>query len=71
MVVMSEDDIANGNDRTNVFDTTLLPNGQVTVKKSVRELLGLETGDIIFLEVKKVVSKSGIDKFPTPAPIPP
>ena len=51
-----------------VFDTTLLPNGQVTVKKSVRDELGLETGDIIFLEVKKVVSKTGADKFPNPEP---
>ena len=51
-----------------VFDSTLLPNGQVTVKKSVRDELGLEAGDIIFLEVKKVISKTGDDKFPNPAP---
>jgi len=52
---------------TRVFDSTLLPNGQITVKKSVRDELGLEPGDIIFLEIKKVISKSGEDKFPNPA----
>jgi len=59
--------IMDGND-TQVFDSTLLPNGQITVKKSVRESLGLEPGDIIFLEVKKVISKTGEDKFPIAAP---
>ena len=51
----------------NVFDSTLLPNGQITVKKSVRDELGLEAGDIIFLRITKVVSKTGADKFPLTA----
>jgi len=59
--------IMDGNE-TQVFDSTLLPNGQITVKKSVRDELGLEAGDIIFLEVKKVVSSQGEDKYPPPDP---
>ena len=47
-----------------IFDTGLAPNGQVTVKKSVREELELEAGDTIWLQVVKVVSKNGVDKYP-------
>jgi len=47
-----------------VFDSALMSSGQLTVKKQVRELIGMETGDIVFLEIKRVVSKTGEDKFP-------
>jgi len=55
--------------KTVIFDTGLAPNGQVTVKKTVREELELEAGDTIWLQVVRVVNKNGVDKFPAPEPI--
>ena len=48
-----------------IFDGTLASNGQITVKKSVREQLQLVAGDVIFLEVKRVISKDAVQKFPS------
>jgi len=38
-------------------------NGQVTIRKSTRELFGIETGDIIFLEVRKIMTPEGELKY--------
>ena len=50
--------------RNVIFDSALAPNGQVTIKKSVREELELEAGDKIWLQIVRVVSEKGVDKFP-------
>ena len=52
------------NTKNVIFDTGLAPNGQVTVKKQVREELELEAGDTIWLQIIRVVSKNGVDKYP-------
>ena len=47
-----------------IFDGTLAPNGQITIRKNVREKLQLVAGDVIFLEIKKVISNKAVQKYP-------
>ena len=42
-----------------IFDCTLAQNGQVTIKKSIRDRLNLEPGDIVFLKIVKVITPKG------------
>lgn len=49
--------------KSTVFESILAQNGQVTVKKDVREDLELGAGDILFLEVVKVLSPIGDVKY--------
>lgn len=54
-----EEDILNDG----VFDASLAQNGQVTLKKTVRDALGIETSDIIILRVLRVLSPNGFMKW--------
>ncbi len=46
-----------------VFDASLAQNGQVTLKKSVRDALGIIPSDIIILRVIRVISPNGYVKW--------
>lgn len=46
-----------------IFHSTLAPNKQVTLKKNIRDELGIEINDIIFLQVVKVTSPEGTTKY--------
>ncbi len=46
-----------------VFDASLAQNGQVTLKKTVRDTLGIVPSDIIILRVMRVISPSGYVKW--------
>ena len=46
-----------------IFHSTLAPNKQVTLKKSIRDDLGIEPNDIVFLQVIKVSSPDGTTKY--------
>jgi len=46
-----------------IFESVLAKNGQVTVKKKIRDELDIEPGDIIFLDITKVISPKGIVKY--------
>lgn len=46
-----------------IFDASLAQNGQVTLKKSVRDALGINPSDIVILQVLRVISPSGFVKW--------
>ena len=46
-----------------IFDSSLAQNTQVTVRKEIRERLGLEKGDILFMQVLKVLKPDGTTKY--------
>jgi len=46
-----------------VFESTVAKNSQVTVRKKIRDLLGIEAGDVIFLQVVRVLSPEGKEKY--------
>jgi len=48
------------------FHAELFKNGQFTMKKSRRDDLLIEPGDIVFFKVTKVLSPSGRQKYPEP-----
>jgi len=46
------------------FHAELFKNGQFTMRKTKREELLIEQGDIVFFKVMKVMSPSGRQKYP-------
>lgn len=46
-----------------MFQSKLAKNGQVTLKKEIRELLGIAKGDLVFLQVVKVETPEGVTKY--------
>lgn len=46
-----------------IFHSTLAPNKQLTLKKNIRDELGIDVNDIIFLQVIKVTAPDGTTKY--------
>lgn len=49
-----------------IFHSTLAPNKQLTLKKSIRDELEIEPNDIVFLQVIKVIAPDGSKKYEYP-----
>ena len=45
-----------------IFHSSLAMNGQVTLKKEMREQMGIETGDEVYFQVLKIVAPDGVTK---------
>lgn len=53
-----------------IFDSSMAQNTQMTVKKEMRERLGIEVGDRLFVHVLKVISPTGDMKYEWKGEIP-
>jgi hypothetical protein len=46
-----------------IFDSSIAQNTQITVKKEIRDRLGILKGDILFVQILKVLSPEGELKY--------
>lgn len=46
-----------------IFDASISQNTQICVAKKIRERLGIEKGDILFVQILKVISPMGDVKY--------
>jgi len=46
-----------------IFDASMSQNTQISVTKKIRERLGIEKGDILFVQILKVISPTGDEKY--------
>ena len=58
-----EDEQEEQEKKEKIFHSTLAPNKSITLKKSIRDELGIEPNDIVFLQVVKVVASDGTTKY--------